>query len=198
MNYWFTSDQHFYHKNIISFCNRPFSDIYEMNSTIINNYNNVVQDNDQVFLLGDFSWSGIDQTIDILKQLKGVKHYIIGNHDNVMKNDRIKKYLASCNDLCEINIKNVCGRKTNSFLCCLHYPMKSWNKSHWKSWHAHGHCHGTLPEDNSLSIDVGVDAVALRYAKNGVLDPNDYRPMCYDEMEIIMNNKGANERKIQI
>ena len=40
--YFFTSDTHFYHGNIIRFCNRPFEDVEMMNETIISNWNNTV------------------------------------------------------------------------------------------------------------------------------------------------------------
>ena len=44
-NVFFTSDTHFWHENIIKFCNRPFSSIEEMNDTIIENWNKVVDEN---------------------------------------------------------------------------------------------------------------------------------------------------------
>lgn len=46
---FFTSDTHFYHGNIIRFCNRPFEDVEMMNETIISNWNNTVGLDDTVF-----------------------------------------------------------------------------------------------------------------------------------------------------
>lgn len=52
------SDLHLDHKNIIKYCNRPFSSVEEMNGAIIDNWNEVVKESDFVYLVGDlaFGW----------------------------------------------------------------------------------------------------------------------------------------------
>ena len=55
MNY-FISDLHLGHKNVLKFDNRPFINIEEHDKTIIDNWNSKVNDNDDVYVLGDISW----------------------------------------------------------------------------------------------------------------------------------------------
>ena len=50
------SDPHFGHKNVIKYANRLFSNINEMNSQLIKNFNKVVGHDDVVYILGDFSF----------------------------------------------------------------------------------------------------------------------------------------------
>lgn len=47
---WFTSDTHFGHKNIIDYSNRPFSSVEEMNEVLINNCNERVSNDDEIYL----------------------------------------------------------------------------------------------------------------------------------------------------
>lgn len=46
---YFISDTHFCHSNIIKYCDRPFKDAKEINETIINNCNNIVNNEDIVY-----------------------------------------------------------------------------------------------------------------------------------------------------
>ena len=76
-------DNHFYDKNIINYC-RTFSSVYEMNEYMIAQWNSVIENNDTIFVLGDFFDFGNcteTQAIEILNRLNGRKILIVGNHD---------------------------------------------------------------------------------------------------------------------
>ncbi len=79
---WLIADSHFFHKNIIKYCNRPFCSTLEMNEVLIKNWNSVVKNSDRVFMLGDFCLAGKDQIIEVGRQLNGRKTLILGNHDH--------------------------------------------------------------------------------------------------------------------
>lgn len=79
---FFTADTHFGHGNIIAYENRPFGDAAEMDSELIRLWNETVSDGDTVYMLGDFSFYGKEETAAICKQLRGRKLLVRGNHDN--------------------------------------------------------------------------------------------------------------------
>ena len=81
---YFITDTHFHHSNIIKYCNRPFKDVNEMNETIINNWNNIVTNDDTVYHLGDFCLSSDDEIKNIFKRLNGNIILIRGNHDECL------------------------------------------------------------------------------------------------------------------
>ncbi len=75
------SDMHFGHRNIMKYENRPFDNVDDMDMAIINNWNQVVDKGDKIFILGDVSFYNKDKTTDIIKMLNGYKMLILGNHD---------------------------------------------------------------------------------------------------------------------
>lgn len=82
-NIWVISDTHFGHENIIKYCKRPFSSVWQMNETMIQNWNAVINPEDIVYHLGDVGMSLPGSELhDILKRLKGRKRLILGNHDD--------------------------------------------------------------------------------------------------------------------
>ena len=78
---YFTSDQHFYHRNVIKLCNRPFASLDEMHNVLISNHNKVVKPNDLVIHCGDFCFGSAKPRKEILARLNGRHILVLGNHD---------------------------------------------------------------------------------------------------------------------
>lgn len=73
------SDTHFGHNNIIRYCNRPFSDVSDMNTVMIDRWNKTVRPQDIVYHLGDVYFGEKGRCLEVLN---GHKRLILGNHDN--------------------------------------------------------------------------------------------------------------------
>ena len=151
---FFTSDEHFDHRNIIDFCRRPFTDVKEMKEKLIENHNSVVKAGDLVYHLGDMFWRTLplEDAIGIAKSLNGQHFYIYGNHDELFKNKALRDCFVWCRDVENLKIPGL----PNIWLS--HYAHRVWNGSHRGAYHLYGHTHAVMPEDSSLSFDVGVDA----------------------------------------
>lgn len=78
---FFIADLHFGDSGIISYENRPFASAEEMEAELIKRWNNTVTEEDRIFVLGDFSFCDEAKNEAILKNLKGHKLLIMGNHD---------------------------------------------------------------------------------------------------------------------
>lgn len=98
VNIWFTSDTHFYHKNITRGVSewdrggktRDFDTIEEMTDSIINGINKYVKKDDILFHLGDWSFGGIDKIWEARKRIDCENIYLIaGNHDLKIIEDKI-------------------------------------------------------------------------------------------------------------
>lgn len=53
---WFTSDTHFGHENVLKFTDRPWETIWQMNAAIVDNINGRAAVDDELYILGDFSF----------------------------------------------------------------------------------------------------------------------------------------------
>ena len=77
-----TSDHHLFHTNIIKYCNRPFDNVDEMHTFMVQEWNKVVKPDEFVIHLCDYICGGtFDQIKEITGQLNGRKILITGNHD---------------------------------------------------------------------------------------------------------------------
>lgn len=87
MKLFLISDTHFFHKNIIKYCDRGFNSVEEMNKTLIDKWNSKVNKEDIVIHLGDFALADEDNIIELRKKLNGTIILIEGNHDWRLKED---------------------------------------------------------------------------------------------------------------
>lgn len=162
---FFTSDLHFWHTNVIQFCNRPYGSVEHMNAELIKNWNTVVGERDHVWMLGDFSFGTYEQTAEILDNLKGIKHLIVGNHDRKGRADKLfnrdwNKWFVDTHDYFRLKVD---GYK---FVLC-HFPFASWERGYIN---LHGHLHSLKGYQNKwMQYDVGVDA-------------NNYTPILLDDV----------------
>lgn len=170
MKYYFSSDWHLHHKNIIKYDNRPFISIDEMNKTIIDNHNKIVNKNDVFYYLGDFCLAPYKYIEECISSINGQLHFIKGNHD---KRDTIKlyeKYGIYHGMMDEIKINN-------QEITLNHYRMEVWNKSYHGTWHLYGHSHGSLPYlKHSRCVDVGIML-------------HNYYPLEFNDIKLIMDTK---------
>ena len=104
MNY-FISDTHFGHERCLFFDDRPFTKIKDHDKAIIDNWNNTVGMDDDVYLLGDISWYNATKTIEIFNNLNGNIHLIRGNHDGrLLRNRELQKRFVEITDYKELSI----------------------------------------------------------------------------------------------
>lgn len=166
-NYFFTADQHYGHKNIIKYCNRPFSSVEEMDDALIQNHNKVVGLHDIVVHAGDFTLGNRDIATKYINRLNGFHKFVRGSHDYWMN----PEYL----DISELKIQG-------QYIVVCHYSMRVWPRSHYGSWQLYGHSHGKLPPVGKQH-DVGVDN-------------NNFSPVSFDELVEIMKNREDNPNMV--
>lgn len=191
-NIWFTSDSHYFHKNITygeSMWNdkeintRRFNTTQEMSQAIVKGINRHVKYDDILFHLGDWSFGGIQNIWNFNKQINCQNiHLIFGNHDqhiisnkllpDILVNAQSPILFSSTQHYLEVEIDNI-------LFLLFHRAIEDFHNNERKTTiHLHGHSHGnTIQKENRL--DVGVD---VAYKKFG-----EYRPFSLQEVLKILN-----------
>ena len=137
MNYYI-SDTHFYHANIIRYDKRPFETVEEMNEKMIKYWNWTVTKADHVYIIGDFCWGKADRWEEILPQLKGHKHLILGNHDLKEMPPSVREHFESVDTL-----KEIIDPKGRRIIMC-HYPILTYRCDFNPNMYMfYGHVHNT-------------------------------------------------------
>jgi calcineurin-like phosphoesterase family protein len=157
-NVWIWSDQHFGHKNIISYSGRPFENVQHMEQSMISSYREVIKDDDIVLFVGDFGFSKVEVLNEVLAQLPGHKILIAGNHDF---NRKTGKLLGLHFD--EIYPCLVLQGDRKQILL-THYPLLI-NNIPRDATNVHGHVHTNTIEGSTAHINVSVEAIDYKPVK---------------------------------
>lgn len=164
---FFTSDLHFGHANIIKYCHRPFATVDEMNKAIIERWNNVVTDTDEVYILGDLALGKLNETLPLVERLNGIKNLVPGNHDRCwsghgkVRESDFKRYedvglgILDEDFLYDDNIRLCHFPTSGDSYTDERYPEHRPKLAHYE-WLVHGHVH-TQWKVNGRQINVGVD-----------------------------------------
>lgn len=167
--YFFTGDEHYWHRNILKYCHRPFPNVEEMNERMIENSNSVVKPEDTIVHAGDFALCNSEQGREIIRRLTGHHLFLNGDHDywsGKRRHWEIFRFKIEKEDL-----------------IVSHYCLRTWFKSHYNSWHLYAHSHGTLPSIGK-SHDIGVDN-------------NGFFPISFEQVRELMKDKPDNPNYIQ-
>lgn len=191
---YYIADNHFFHRALnTKMDKRGFKSVEEMNDYMIQQWNLKVKKNDEVILLGDFSWGSWKDTKSVLDQLKGKKYLIKGNHDRFIEDKEFDaSYFKWIRDYEELNDNH---RKV--ILC--HYPIACYNGQYRrneegipKTFMLHGHIHKTqdqiyldeyqnyVQNQKHISISGNEENVPCQFL-NCFCMYSDYIPMTLDE-----------------
>lgn len=160
---WVWSDQHFNHKNIIGFTDRPFESMDEMNKAMLRNYRAVVQDEDLVLFGGDVSFGSISEARAMLAGLPGEKILVLGNHE-VDKDGGWREH--ACFDVVTLAFDFV---MEDRLIWVTHVPLDNEYLPEGVV-NLHGHTHRTLvgPRHINMSVELtGYAPVSLRELLQG-------------------------------
>jgi len=165
---FFTSDTHYNHKNICrgvtnwddSKKTRDFKSLEKMNSSIVNNINSKVGQDDVLIHLGDWSFGGFESIKEFRDRIICKNIYLVlGNHDHHIENNRdnCQSHFIEVSNYSRLQVKTKQGEELNFVLC--HFPICSWQDLNKGVIHLFGHVH--LPQNLKITrgkaMDVGVD-----------------------------------------
>jgi calcineurin-like phosphoesterase family protein len=178
MTLFLTSDLHLGHENIIRYCDRPYESVSQMNDDLVNRWNEIVEPEDDVIVVGDLAMGRLDESLGNVSRLAGNKMLVPGNHDRMFKTDGARyrresdRYLsAGFHEILDPEVELALPDGTIALVC--HFPyLRDDEPSDGREGRfpemrpadtgqllIHGHQHGMWRRAGRM-IDVGVDAWA--------------------------------------
>lgn len=146
----YIADLHLGHTNVTragrDFDRRGFADLDEMHEVIKIKWNQAVNNNDHVYVVGDLTWKLGGKNCGfykrLIKNLNGNIHLILGNHDK--SNQSFNSLFEEVVDYKEVT-DTVNGEKKRVILS--HYYIPFYNHHYRGAIMLHGHSHNSAESD---------------------------------------------------
>jgi len=177
---WFMADPHFDHEAIATKMGRKIDgegNIESWNQKCLDVLNEHVGRQDQLFILGDFTWKNPGKWRSSIN----CKHITLirGNHDTGITRLRA---VFGCDNVQDTKVVKIHGVYTVLF----HYPIAFWDRSHRGSYHLYGHIHHSQPREALL--DLLGDRKSMDVSPEAALDHfGYYRPFSEDDIHSILS-----------
>lgn len=143
-NIRFISDLHFGHESMSK--RRGFESVEEHDNYIVNQWNKVVNKKDTTYILGDITMEKANY--EILNKLNGIKHIVLGNHDQGQHTKIMQNYVNKISGM--INYKK-------EFIL-THCPIHPCELEFRFKYNIHGHVHENTLSDKRY-INVSAEAI---------------------------------------
>lgn len=184
-NFFFTSDTHFNHTNIIKYCNRPFESVQEHDEELIKRWNEKVPEDGIVFHLGDVGFGNKEYIKSILQRLHGKIILVIGNHDwkNIVK-EQAERF--------EIITQQINMKVDKQHIILNHFPLLCFSGAYRDdnpTWQLFGHVH-TSPYSSS-GLDNPRLSILFKTQYDVGVDNNNFTPLSFTEIQKIIENKNG-------
>ena len=170
---WILSDLHLGHNKEFIWGPRGFHSVQEMNDIIIKNIQSKVKDNDVFYICGDLALG--DTGRELLSQIPGKVHVILGNHDTDCRIEIYKSLGWNCSFAERIKYN-----KQSIFLS--HYPTLTSNNSEklfsQKVINISGHTHSNLKWNWTMPL-----------VYNACCDANDCSPVLISDIIHFLKEK---------
>lgn len=182
---FFSSDQHFGHKNVLNFCKRPFINVKEMNQALIDNWNSVIGHDDIVFVLGDMFWFHSRHEISkLIRKLNSKEIYIVpGNHCKRTAYELCDERVILLDDVSAIYLREEGKPQIIAEIIVSHCPLMTWPHRDQGAYNLFGHIHSGPMCQNKIDRDL---PLWDKQYDVGV-DNNNYTPISFEEIKKIIH-----------
>lgn len=155
---WVWSDQHFWHKNIIAYSDRPYGSLEHMHHEMLANYKLCVGPDDVCVWVGDVAFCKDSVANHMLQAYPGYKILVCGNHDFEKK--KLKKLNVD-----EVHLTYTVRVAEDLYICFSHFPMEGKMDTEFfrnlgiTVYNVHGHTHDRNCPDPML-FNVSVEMIS--------------------------------------